>query len=501
MASVERTTAGPGHWSEATQVASLLDRMLDGCAIYLPVRSGGRIVDFERTHLNPAGIRRMASQGIDVRTTSLRTAAPGIEHHTIFQRYVEVVESQRPWSGADVTYRNGSVSGIYDIQAWPVGEGFAVTWREVTDRERVLDALRLSETRFRATVDQLPDAVSVFEAVRGADGTIDDFRWVYCNTYNAQMTGYPVEELVGARLLEVFPEQRAAGMLDVYAEVVETGVSWESPTVWYEDEWGDGTRRRRAFDVRASRVGDGFVVVSRDVTDLRLTTSSLEESTRSLRDLVGLIGHDLKNPLTVALGNMALTELHLDALAGQGTDVDAARATLRKGVAAAGRVQGILDDLLEMSRIDDPSLRTECRVIPAAAPLEQALADLALGSEVVVEGVEGLTVVADGSHLSQVLTNLLTNADKYGAVPITVSGSTHGSTTRLVVTDSGDGVPEEFVPRLFDRFSRAGGNDAPGTGLGLHLARQLCRAMGGDLTYEPPADGTGPSFVVSLASG
>ncbi len=63
------------------------------------------------------------------------------------------------------------------------------------------------------------------------------------------------------------------------------------------------------------------------------------------------------------------------------------------------------------------------------------------------------------------------------------------------------GIRADFLPRLFDRFSRAEGNDAPGTGLGLHLARQLCRAMGGDLTYEPPSDDAGPSFVVSLAAG
>ena len=284
--------------SETTLVAALLDRMLDGCALYVPTREAGRIVDFERVHLNPAGIRRMASQGIDVRLTSLRAAAPGIERQGIFRRYVDVVETQRAWSGEDVTYRDGTVSGIYDIQAWPVGEGFAVTWREVTDRERVLEALRHSEQRFRATVDQLPDAVSVFESVRDRNGRIADFRWVYCNRYNAEMTGYPVERLLGARLLEIFPEQGPAGMIDVYSEVVASGASWQQPTVWYEDTWGDGTRRRRAFDVRASKVGDGFVVVSRDVTDLRLATEALRAKERQLDEAqhlasLGSWEHDL----------------------------------------------------------------------------------------------------------------------------------------------------------------------------------------------------------------
>ncbi len=542
--------------SETTLVAALLDRMLDGCALYVPTREAGRIVDFERVHLNPAGIRRMASQGIDVRLTSLRAAAPGIERQGIFRRYVDVVETQRAWSGEDVTYRDGTVSGIYDIQAWPVGEGFAVTWREVTDRERVLEALRHSEQRFRATVDQLPDAVSVFESVRDRNGRIADFRWVYCNRYNAEMTGYPVERLLGARLLEIFPEQGPAGMIDVYSEVVASGASWQQPTVWYEDTWGDGTRRRRAFDVRASKVGDGFVVVSRDVTDLRLATEALrakerqldeaqhlaslgswehdlvtgetdwseecrdilgyaedhpasladlrarthpedagrvdsvldraldrggpydlthrllhpggevrhvhargrvevdgtgapayvrgtlldetdvirvsdalvesnlrlEESSQSLSDLLGLVGHDLRNPLSVSMGFLSMTGLELDDLEQAGADVSTARAMLTRASDAAQRVEAMLASVLEMSRIDYGTLRSHGELLDVAETVRQAVADLTISSEVQLADLEGLRAVADASHLRQVLGNLLSNADKYGGAPIRVSG-------------------------------------------------------------------------------
>ena len=124
-----------------------------------------------------------------------------------------------------------------------------------------------------------------------------------------------------------------------------------------------------------------------------------------------------------------------------------------------------------------------------------------LGGSGRARDLAGLRAVADASHLRQVLSNLLSNADKYGAAPISISGDTVGSTTRIVVSDAGRGVPEDFLPRLFERFSRAERESKPGTGLGLHLARQLCRVMGGDLTYLTPADGEGPRFVVSLAAG
>ena len=127
-----------------------------------------------------------------------------------------------------------------------------------------------SHERFRSTVEHLPDSVSVFEAIRGPDGTIADFRWVYANPASAAMTGHAVEALQASTLLEILPEHGRGGMFDTYVRVVETGEPYLEETLWYEDVWGDGgTPRRRAFDVRATKVGDGFVVVTRVVTEVR----------------------------------------------------------------------------------------------------------------------------------------------------------------------------------------------------------------------------------------
>ena len=201
------------------------------------------------------------------------------------------------------------------------------------------------------------------------------------------------------------------------------------------------------------------------------------------------------------MGFLSMTGLELDDLEQAGADVSTARAMLTRASDAAQRVEAMLASVLEMSRIDYGTLRSHGELLDVAETVRQAVADLTISSEVQLADLEGLRAVADASHLRQVLGNLLSNADKYGGAPIRVSGETAGSTTRIVVADAGQGVPEDFVPRLFDRFSRAGGDTRPGTGLGLHLARRLCRVMGGDLTYLPPADGQGPRFVVSLASG
>lgn len=148
-----------------------------------------------------------------------------------------------------------------------------------------------SEQRFRDSVDMLPDSVSVFVAVRDDTGTILDFRWAYANAASAAVTGFDRAELEGHTLLEVLPHHGPSGLFDEYREVVETGVSYVETTLWFSDVWGDGRERRRAFDVRANKLDDGFIIVTRDVTAERLADAELAERGRELERANGEIRH------------------------------------------------------------------------------------------------------------------------------------------------------------------------------------------------------------------
>ena len=243
-----------------------LERMLDGFAVFEAVRCEGEVVDFTLRYINPAGAHAYQRTVDSLIGARLLELVPAGARDGALDRGREIVATDDPLSAPD---DGQAPMGVADGRAWKMGDGFALTWRDENERDASAAALRLSEERFHATVDGLADAVSVFEAVRDDAGRIVDFRWTYANANNAVMTGFHAEQLMGRRLLEIFPQQRPAGMVDRYRQVLESGVSSEQPAVWYEDWWEDGTPRRRAFDVRASKVGDGLVVVTRDVTDLR----------------------------------------------------------------------------------------------------------------------------------------------------------------------------------------------------------------------------------------
>ncbi len=126
-----------------------------------------------------------------------------------------------------------------------------------------------------------------------------------------------------------------------------------------------------------------------------------------------------------------------------------------------------------------------------------------------VEGREDIEVVidddrdvqADPLRLEQMLTNLISNAHKYGAAPFTVHvrADEHPHRVAIDVVDRGDGVPAEFRPQLFTEFTRAHRAVAAGTGLGLYVVRTLARAQGGDVVHRAGAGG-GSVFTITLCA-
>jgi two-component system sensor histidine kinase MtrB len=152
------------------------------------------------------------------------------------------------------------------------------------------------------------------------------------------------------------------------------------------------------------------------------------------------------------------------------------------------RMRNLIEQLLDLSRFDLAAIQVAPEQLHLRPKIEELVRTLVAGRPEVVRIAvpPDLEVVVDPTALDRMLSNLVVNALRHGEPPVTVTAARRDTHLRLAVEDRGEGVRREFVPRLFDRFTRSSEPGRPGgSGLGLAIAQAYARAHGGDIVYEP----------------
>ena len=250
----------------------------------------------------------------------------------------------------------------------------------------------------------------------------------------------------------------------------------------------------RVAERELRRFVSSTAIDAEDAGALAAARASVGRSDDSHVELLAMASHELRTPLT-SIAGFTSTMIEL----GDELDGDQKRRFLEIINGQTVRLQRLVDDLHLYARVDSGHLPVDVTVIDVGAAIGQAIRELDV-EDIAVTCPPDLLACADRDHLQQMLANYLSNALKYGEAPISVeAGRTDGSIV-IVVTDRGQGVADDFVPRLFERFERgAVGPDIAGTGLGLSIVRGLARAQDGDAWYEPN-EPRGSRFCLRLRS-
>jgi PAS domain S-box-containing protein len=164
-------------------------------------------------------------------------------------------------------------------------EPYAVvsSFADITERKLAGAALESSERHLRTALDTMLDGVTIQSAVRDDHGRVVDFRIDYVNSAIGVISGTAGSLQAGRTLLELLPAHRANGLFEAYVGVVETGVPFESDAFRYVDVDAEGGPLDQVLDLRAARIGDGYVLSVRDVTEHRKAEQVLVEQ-RALLD-------------------------------------------------------------------------------------------------------------------------------------------------------------------------------------------------------------------------
>jgi len=361
-------------------------------------------------------------------------------------------------------------------------------------------ALASKEAQLRAVFEHPTAVIVVLRAERNADDEVVD--WIYheANASTLALFATTREALIGRRLHEVLPPERAALARDRCTRVLLTGEA-----AHYESRFG-----QRDFLATMYSIGDDCVVSSGvDVTErvraeaaMRQLQEALQETDRRKDEFLAMLAHELRNPVA-PIGNVA--EVLSRVLAG-----DEEKRTLAEIIRRqAMHLSRLLDDLLDVARVTQGRIELRRTVEPLAGCIHQALETaqpLVREREhrfTVSETFQTLHVNADRVRLVQAIGNIIINAAKYTPPGGDIRIRTFSENNRVAieVSDTGVGITPEFLPKVFDLFAqgdRSLDRSQGGLGIGLAVCKKLVEMHDGTVTASSAGPGRGATFTIRL---
>jgi two-component system, OmpR family, phosphate regulon sensor histidine kinase PhoR len=348
---------------------------------------------------------------------------------------------------------------------------------------RMADSL---EKQFAEVEESKRQMMNVIESLESGLIMVDSQGYIkLANQTFGQMFALPVEDMIGKRY-EAFLSAYNLNQLIMSCKEMRQPISVEIP-LYYPQE------RILAANLTPleESSGVGLVAVFRDLTAFRRL-----EQLRS--DFVANVSHELKTPLTSIVG---FTETLID---GASSDPDTCREFLQIIYKEGLRLQRLVTDLLDLSKIESKQLQMKMEHVSVRMLVQDVVKTMeeqiqSKGLQLVTY-VEPLMVKVDTDCIRQVLVNLLANAMNYtptgGEVTLTVASEPNH--WLLQVTDTGIGIPENDQPRIFERFYRvdkARSRDSGGTGLGLAIVKHLVELHQGEIEVVSIV-GEGSTFTI-----
>lgn len=374
----------------------------------------------------------------------------------------------------------------------------------------------------------LPGAAHRYElapcglAVAAPDGSVLDANATLCT-----WLGYTPEELVGRRRFQdlltmggrIFYQTHLQPLLRIQGSVAEVKLElrrrdasglpamvniverpWEGQPLLHIAVLvaEDRHRYERELLLQRQRAEELSEQHARDEQELSAARAQAEDRALFAEQLVGMVSHDIRNPLSVIQMSAVLID--------RGVPPEQQKAALARVTRAVGRVQHIIGDLLDFTQARlGGGLSMKKEQVDLHQAIADAVAELAVAYPerrlVHLRSGSG-TCEVDANRIVQALGNLVSNAASHGAPdrPITVRTESTSDGFRIAVHNDGPAIPAQLLPRLFEPMVRGdSATSGKGVGLGLFIVRAIVRAHGGDVQAQSSAE-AGTTFTIHLPS-
>jgi len=372
--------------------------------------------------------------------------------------------------------------------------------RDITERKKAEAEIKGSEERLKILFDHAPDAYYLNDLAGNiADG----------NQAAEKLLGYKKEELIGKNMLKVhlLPIKEVAKAASLF---LKNTMGKSTGPDEFNLKRKDGSLVPVEISTHPVKIGGKTLVlgIARDITTRKKAEETkeklfmkLEEANRNKTQFVSDVSHELRTPLASIKG--FVSTIRSDPAMDEPTRQD----FLRIAEEETDRLTRIIEDLLDISRVESGRLKLTMHtfnIIDLIMKNIELLKPQAESREINIKSELPSSkhiVYADEDKTSQVITNLLSNAIKYNKKggKVVVSAVQENGKLRINVEDTGIGIAEKDLPRMFEKFFRAdeAAALAQGTGLGLPVTKGLVESMGGELAFKSK-HGEGSNFSFTL---
>ena len=364
-----------------------------------------------------------------------------------------------------------------------------VILRTLRARSAALASLDDVSRRRMAVLDAAMDSILILNPSGSIEGI---------NRASTRIFGYDEADMLRRDVGMLFANQPPPGQVAAYLRGMNLTEGHPGHIQEIAGRRSDGTIFPTDVAITAVDLSDGthFVAVVRDITERKRVE-------RLKSEFVASVSHELRTPLTSIAGSLGL----LDGGAG-GEMGERAKRLITIAHSNAERLVRLINDILDLEKIDSGRMTFKSQVIDLAEFLTQAIEvnrGFAERYQVRLEleaGGAAAYVWADADRLMQIVTNLISNAVKFspagGAVEIILSPTP--TVHRISICDHGPGIDESFRGRIFSRFAQADSSDSRakgGTGLGLSIVREMVTRLGGSVSFDTEV-GKGSQFHIDL---
>lgn len=367
---------------------------------------------------------------------------------------------------------------------------FTALMHDVTESKRITEALRASESQLRQVTDTVPALIAYLD-------TEERFRFhnrAYEDAFglgSEQIHEKPLADVLGPQVYETVREKVQEVLSGHTVRYERTQITPQGErkhyAMQYFPRYGEGASQDKVI---------GFFSLGTDITELRRID-------RMKTEFVSTVSHELRTPLTFIRGSLGLIS---GGVAGELPE--AVKSLVGIAKSNCERLIRLINDILDSEKIESGKLRLDLQIVDMRQLVQQALAANdgfagQHGVRLLMRAPETpLHVRIDSDRMTQVLTNLMSNAVKFSPAgsPVEVRLSRTAQKVRVEVVDVGPGIPEEFHGRIFQKFSQADSSDTRqkgGTGLGLNISRALVEKMGGTIGFSSKA-GVGTNFFFEM---